>query len=72
MIHLIAAATHNVVFCVQLSFFHQHGCTTNDSQQKYHSRAAQMYRERLHGQALKALKGHGTKVLDCAQQVTPV
>lgn len=43
-------------------FFHHHSCMTNDAQQKYNSRAAQLYREKLHGAALKALKLHGTKL----------
>ena len=46
----------------QTGFFRQHGCTSTDSQQKYHSRAASMYREKLHSAALKALKLHGTQV----------
>uniref|UniRef100_A0A8D1FHV6 ADP-ribosylation factor GTPase-activating protein 3 n=1 Tax=Sus scrofa TaxID=9823 RepID=A0A8D1FHV6_PIG len=29
------------------SFFHQHGCATNDTNAKYNSRAAQLYRERI-------------------------
>ncbi|KAK2141663.1 hypothetical protein LSH36_1059g01048 [Paralvinella palmiformis] len=45
-----------------LAFFHQHGCTTTDAQQKYHSRAAKMYREKLHAMALKAMKQYGNKV----------
>ncbi|ELT91095.1 hypothetical protein CAPTEDRAFT_181150 [Capitella teleta] len=45
-----------------VGFFRQHGCTSNDAQQKYNSRAAQMYREKLHTMAMKAVKLHGTKV----------
>ncbi|ESO05841.1 hypothetical protein HELRODRAFT_64366 [Helobdella robusta] len=44
------------------AFFEQHNCTTNDSQLKYKSRAAQLYREKLHLSAMKALKQH-TRVL---------
>ena len=47
----------------QASFFHQHGSTTSDAQQKYNSRAAQMYRERLHSLAIKALKTQDRKVI---------
>jgi ADP-ribosylation factor GTPase-activating protein 2/3 len=54
------------------AFFRQHGCSTNDSQQKYNSRAAAMYREKLHSMALKAMKLHGTTVhLDSTAPKTP-
>ena len=46
-----------------MAFFEQQNCTTKDSQQKYNSRAAQMYREKLHQLALKAQRTHGTKVI---------
>ena len=49
-------------FYNQDAFFQQHGCNTKDIQQKYNSRAAQLYREKLHQLATKALKQHGTKV----------
>ncbi|KAM9230077.1 ADP-ribosylation factor GTPase-activating protein 3 isoform 2-T2 [Dugong dugon] len=42
------------------SFFHQHGCTTNDTNAKYNSRAAQLYRERLKSLASQATRKHGT------------
>lgn len=45
-----------------LSFFQQHGCTSTDAQQKYNSRAAQLYREKLHHQAAAAMRLHGTKL----------
>lgn len=45
-----------------MSFFTQHGWTGGDLQQKYKSRAAQMYRERLHSLALKALKSNEKKL----------
>ncbi|XP_043230749.1 ADP-ribosylation factor GTPase-activating protein 2-like isoform X1 [Amphibalanus amphitrite] len=43
-------------------FFHQHNCSTTDAQQKYHSRAAQLYRDKLHGMAVQAMKLYGTQV----------
>ncbi|XP_037701605.1 ADP-ribosylation factor GTPase-activating protein 3 [Choloepus didactylus] len=42
------------------SFFHQHGCTTNDTNAKYNSRAAQLYRERVKSLASQATRKHGT------------
>ncbi|KAK3581877.1 hypothetical protein CHS0354_003187 [Potamilus streckersoni] len=44
------------------AFFRHHGCTTKDAQQKYHSRAASMYRDKLHSLATQAMKLHGTKL----------
>lgn len=44
-------------------FFRQHNCSTMDAQQKYNSRAAQLYREKLTTQAEQRLKLHGTKVI---------
>jgi ADP-ribosylation factor GTPase-activating protein 2/3 len=52
----------NELFCHQDAFFEQHNCTTKDIQQKYNSRAAQLYREKLHSLATKAMKQYGTKV----------
>lgn len=51
------------------SFFQQHGCQTKDIQQKYNSRAAQLYREKLHQLATKAMKQYGNKLhLDDGQK----
>lgn len=47
---------------VKMAFFRQHGCTTNDTNAKYNSRAAQMYREKIRQLANAALSKHGTDV----------
>jgi ADP-ribosylation factor GTPase-activating protein 2/3 len=44
------------------AFFEQHNCTTKDSQQKYNSRAAQLYRDKLHQSAIKAQRTYGNKL----------
>lgn len=48
--------------CAQMGFFRQHGCTTNDTNAKYNSRAAQMYREKIRQLANAALSKYGTEV----------
>ncbi|XP_021918430.1 ADP-ribosylation factor GTPase-activating protein 2 isoform X2 [Zootermopsis nevadensis] len=54
-----------------LTFFRQHNCITTDSQQKYASRAAQKYREKLHHMAIQAMRLHGTKLhLDSSSEPT--
>ncbi|XP_053517864.1 ADP-ribosylation factor GTPase-activating protein 3 isoform X1 [Artibeus jamaicensis] len=42
------------------SFFHQHGCATSDTNAKYNSRAAQLYRDRIKSLASQATRKHGT------------
>ncbi|XP_015278461.1 PREDICTED: ADP-ribosylation factor GTPase-activating protein 3 isoform X1 [Gekko japonicus] len=44
------------------AFFHQHGCTTNDSNAKYSSRAAQLYKEKIKYLAAQATRKHGTNL----------
>ncbi|CAF3107571.1 unnamed protein product [Rotaria socialis] len=44
------------------AFFQQHGCQTKDIQQKYNSRASQLYREKLHQLATKAMQQYETKL----------
>lgn len=61
--------------CLQTAFFRQHGCSTNDTNAKYNSRAAQMYREKIRQLANAALAKYGTDVSlqlwsCCCQQQT--
>ncbi|MBN3292033.1 ARFG2 protein, partial [Polypterus senegalus] len=44
------------------AFFRQHGCTTNDTNAKYNSRAAQMYREKIRQLANAALSKYGNEL----------
>lgn len=43
-------------------FFRAHGSSSTDAQQKYKSRAATLYREKLHALAAAAMRLHGTKL----------
>ncbi|XP_026533412.1 ADP-ribosylation factor GTPase-activating protein 3 isoform X2 [Notechis scutatus] len=42
------------------AFFHQHGCATNDTNAKYSSRAAQLYRDKIRFLATQATRKYGT------------
>jgi len=44
------------------TFFRSHNCQTNDAQQKYNSRAASMYRDKLSQEATKAMRLYGDKL----------
>ncbi|KFP11060.1 ADP-ribosylation factor GTPase-activating protein 3, partial [Egretta garzetta] len=44
------------------AFFHQHGCTTNDTNAKYNSRGAQLYKEKIKSLATQATRKYGTDV----------
>ncbi|OAD52601.1 ADP-ribosylation factor GTPase-activating protein 2 [Eufriesea mexicana] len=43
-------------------YFIQHNCTTTDAQQKYNSRAAMQYREKLMQASVQAMRRYGTKL----------
>uniref|UniRef100_A0A0F7Z742 ADP-ribosylation factor GTPase-activating protein 3 n=1 Tax=Micrurus fulvius TaxID=8637 RepID=A0A0F7Z742_MICFL len=42
------------------AFFHQHGCVTNDTNAKYSSRTAQLYRDKIRSLATQATRKYGT------------
>ncbi|XP_074598164.1 ADP-ribosylation factor GTPase-activating protein 2-like isoform X2 [Brevipalpus obovatus] len=43
-------------------FFQQHDCTVKDVQQKYNSRAAHLYKDKLSSQASAAMRQYGTQL----------
>lgn len=54
---------------LQTIFFRQHGCNTNDTNAKYNSRAANLYREKIKTLATQATRKHGTEA--SMQRETP-
>ncbi|XP_015679022.1 ADP-ribosylation factor GTPase-activating protein 3 isoform X3 [Protobothrops mucrosquamatus] len=53
------------------AFFHQHGCVTNDTNAKYNSRTAQLYRDKIRSLAAQATRKYGTDVeWESSQQET--
>ncbi|TSK13206.1 ADP-ribosylation factor GTPase-activating protein 3 [Bagarius yarrelli] len=44
------------------AFFNQHGCTSSETNAKYNSRAAQLYREKIRTLANQATRQHGTEL----------
>ena len=59
---MLDSVSHSVYLFQKQSHFSQQNCTTKDSQEKYKGRTAQLYREKLHGLAVKAQRNYGTKV----------
>lgn len=50
------------VFHMQTQYFRTHGLTTEDARQKYSSRVAQQYKDKLSAMSEQAMKTYGTKV----------
>ncbi|XP_018431937.1 PREDICTED: ADP-ribosylation factor GTPase-activating protein 3 [Nanorana parkeri] len=53
-------------------FFRQHGCTTSDTNAKYNSRAANLYREKIKTLASLATRKHGTDLWIDGSGVPPL
>ncbi|XP_060759114.1 ADP-ribosylation factor GTPase-activating protein 3 isoform X2 [Neoarius graeffei] len=54
------------------TFFNQHGCTASETNAKYNSRAAQLYREKIKSLATQATRQHGTELwLDSQAPLSP-
>ncbi|XP_053097618.1 ADP-ribosylation factor GTPase-activating protein 3 [Pangasianodon hypophthalmus] len=54
------------------AFFNQHGCTASETNAKYNSRAAQLYREKIKTLAAQATRQHGTELwLDSQGPLSP-
>lgn len=51
-----------VFFVWQTQFFRSQGLNTEDARQKYSSRVAQMYKDKLSSMSEQAMKTYGTKV----------
>lgn len=51
-----------VDYILQIQFFHTHGLSTEDARQKYSSRVAQLYKEKLAALSEQAMRTYGTKV----------
>uniref|UniRef100_A0A8C5S8J0 ARF GTPase activating protein 3 n=1 Tax=Laticauda laticaudata TaxID=8630 RepID=A0A8C5S8J0_LATLA len=54
------------------AFFHQHGCTTNDTNAKYSSRTAQLYRDKIRSLATQATRKYGTDVSNIVYFLTEI
>ncbi|XP_074481124.1 ADP-ribosylation factor GTPase-activating protein 3 [Sebastes fasciatus] len=55
-----------------ITFFSQHGCTTNAANTKYNSRAAQLYKDKIKTLATQATRRHGTELwLDSQAPLSP-
>ena len=52
------------------TFFRSHNCNMTDTQQKYNSRAASMYRDKLNQDAAKAMRMYGDKVIQISDYTT--